>query len=196
MTTTDLVPVFAGTLAGQSTPLCNARDLHAALGADARFNDWIRRRIEEYGFTEGEDFYSILSKTRGRPATDYHLTLDMAKELAMIENNDKGRQVRRYFIACEKNAGRPVPVIPPSGDALQVAIAEAVKVALASQQLPAPNPKTMRIDPRRLIDIMTDLRKIYARLDALGMMAADLSPEWWQSNAVHGIGEPVSPKGM
>ncbi len=113
MTTTDLVPVFAGTLAGQATPLCNARDLHAALGVDTRFDDWIRRRIEEYGFADGEDFSSTLRKTRGRPATDYHLTLDMAKELAMVENNDVGRRIRRYFIALEKQARQaalPAPV--------------------------------------------------------------------------------------
>lgn len=119
MTTTDLVPVFTGTLAGQTTPLCNARDLHAALGVEARFNDWIRRRLEEYGFIEGEDFYSILSKTRGRPATDYHLTLDTAKELAIVENNEVGRRIRRYLIALEKEsraatvpANLPAPTPP------------------------------------------------------------------------------------
>ena len=104
MTTTDLVPVFTGTLAGQSTPLCNARDLHAALGVGTKFEDWLPRRIAEYGFTEGEDFLSILRKTRGRPATDYHLTLDTAKELAIVENNEVGRRIRRYLIALEKDS--------------------------------------------------------------------------------------------
>lgn len=102
MTTTALVPVFAGTLAGQPTRLCNARDLHTTLGVGDRFDQWIIRRIESYGFAEGEDFCTKSCKTRGLPATDYHLTLDMAKELAMVENNDRGRQVRRYFIALEK----------------------------------------------------------------------------------------------
>lgn len=116
MNTTDLVPVFSGTLAGQDTPLCNARDLHAALGVGDRFDQWIRRRIEEYGFIDGEDFCTNLCKTSrrgGRPATDYHLTLDMAKELAMVENNDAGRRIRRYFIALEKQARQaalPAPV--------------------------------------------------------------------------------------
>lgn len=107
MTTTDLVPVFTGTIQHQSVQLCNARDLHAALKIETRFNDWISRRISEYEFTEGEDFYSILSKTRGRPVTDYHLTLDMAKELAMVENNEKGRQIRRYFISLERRSSKP-----------------------------------------------------------------------------------------
>lgn len=104
MTTTALVPVFSGTLAGQPTQLCNARDLHGFLEVGDRFDQWISRRIETYGFADGEDFCTKLCKTRGRPATDYHLTLDTAKELAMVENNDKGRQVRRYFIQIEKEA--------------------------------------------------------------------------------------------
>ena len=104
MTTTALVPVFTGILAGQPTQLCNARDLHGFLEVGDRFDQWISRRIETYGFADGEDFCTKLCKTRGRPATDYHLTLDTAKELAMVENNDKGRQVRRYFIQIEKEA--------------------------------------------------------------------------------------------
>lgn len=100
-----LIPVFTGELTEESTQLCNARDLHAALQVETRFNDWIDRRIDEYGFIEGEDYYSNLSNRSdgkaGKRRTDYHLTLDMAKELAMLENNEIGRQVRRYFIRAE-----------------------------------------------------------------------------------------------
>ena len=196
MTTTDLVPVFAGTLAGQPTPLCNARDLHAALGVGDRFDQWIRRRVAEYSFIDGEDFCTNSCKTSargGRQATDYHLTLDMAKELAMIENNEIGRNIRRYLIALEKK--QQATPTSPIGDTLKASIAEAVKQALAAQLLPAPAQlpaMKMSIDPRRLIDLMTDLRKIYARLDALGIVASDLPPKWWDQHAVHGIGEPVS----
>lgn len=125
MTTTDLVPVFPGTLAGQSTTLCNARDLHAALEVGRDFTTWIKERIAEYGFVSGEDFSPVLGKTSargGRPATDYHLTLDTAKELSMVENNDIGRRIRRYLIALEKKqtgalpapaiSAAPVPLLP------------------------------------------------------------------------------------
>jgi phage anti-repressor protein len=85
---------------------CDARDLHGALAVETRFNDWITRRITEYGFVEGEDYYSNLSNRSdgraGRQRTEYHLSLDMAKELAMLENSDLGRRVRRYFIQAEK----------------------------------------------------------------------------------------------
>lgn len=80
----------------------NARDLHDALNVKARFNDWITRMIE-YGFTEGIDFYSFLSKTQngGRPSVEYNLTISMAKEVAMLQRNEKGKEVRNYFIQVE-----------------------------------------------------------------------------------------------
>lgn len=106
-----LIPLLSAEIQAETVPLCNARDLHAALQVETRFNDWMARRIEDYGFVDGLDFqtidYSNLSnqkKGRGgdRRSIDYHLTLDMAKELAMIENNEIGRAVRRYFIQAEK----------------------------------------------------------------------------------------------
>lgn len=102
-----LIPVFTGELFEHTTQYCNARDLHASLKVGRDFSTWITDRIEEYGFIKGEDFFPVLGKTSkgtkgGRPTIDYHLTLDMAKELAMLENNDIGRKVRRYFIQAEK----------------------------------------------------------------------------------------------
>lgn len=85
--------------------LVNARELHQFLNSKQEFANWIRNRIEKYSFEEGKDFLIILSKSQGgRPSIDYGLTLDMAKELGMVENNEKGRQARRYFIAMEKKA--------------------------------------------------------------------------------------------
>lgn len=116
MNSTALVPVFTGALNNQTTLLCDAKDLHSFLEVGTRFNDWIIRRIAEYGFIEGEDYYSNLSNKsdglRGKPGIDYHITLDMAKELGMVERNEKGRQIRRYFIACEQALSQPVKVIP------------------------------------------------------------------------------------
>ncbi|BCR26646.1 antA/AntB antirepressor family protein [Aquipseudomonas alcaligenes] len=103
--TQQLIPVFNGELDGRAQQLCDARDLHTFLGVGRDFSNWIKGRIEQYGFVEGEDFSPILAKsTGGRPGMEYHLTLDTAKELAMVENNDQGRQVRRYFIAMERQA--------------------------------------------------------------------------------------------
>jgi phage anti-repressor protein len=84
----------------------SARDLHAFLGNKTKFNDWINRRIEEYGFIEKQDFEVLLNFEKnpsgGRPLTEYALTIEAAKELAMVEGNEKGKQARQYFIACEQ----------------------------------------------------------------------------------------------
>lgn len=87
----------------------DARQLHSQLQVSTQFKDWIRRRIQEFGFEEGKDFSSKLSEiksgeTRGRKSINYDLTLDMAKELAMLERNPVGQRIRRYFIAMEKEA--------------------------------------------------------------------------------------------
>lgn len=121
--TTQLIPVFNGALGDRQQQLCDARDLHSFLSVGRDFSTWIKDRIEQYGFVEGEDFSPFLGKSYGADGefcspdsgsktdrrgghnrTDYHLTLDTAKELAMVENNDQGRQVRRYFIAMEREA--------------------------------------------------------------------------------------------
>lgn len=102
---TQLIPVFNGAIANETTLLCNARDLHAFLGVGKVFAAWITSRIADYEFVENQDYIVTFSKTGKRKnvlCKDYHLTLDTAKELAMVERNEKGRQIRRYFIECEK----------------------------------------------------------------------------------------------
>lgn len=85
----------------------DARTLHRTLEVKTDFSNWIKRRIAKFGFIEGEDFEksSIISDSpilASQPAIEYTLSLDMAKELAMVENNERGRLVRRYFIECER----------------------------------------------------------------------------------------------
>lgn len=105
---TTALPVFTGSIDHETAHLIDARTLHRFLEIDMRFNDWISRRINEYGFEQNHDFLLVtqnrVTKGRGgdRRSKDYHLTLDMAKELSMVERNEKGRQARRYFIECEK----------------------------------------------------------------------------------------------
>lgn len=79
-----------------------ARDLHSFIDTKRQFANWINERIENYDFIENQDYIIELVYTKGRPRKEYYVTLDMAKELCMVENNEKGRQARRYFIECEK----------------------------------------------------------------------------------------------
>lgn len=102
MTNSNLVSVFNGTIQNTHIQLCNARDLHSFLEVKNYFNDWIKDRISDYGFVENEDYIIVTERTAGRPRKEYHITLDMGKELGMVERNEKGRQIRKYFIAVEK----------------------------------------------------------------------------------------------
>lgn len=94
----------------------NARELHQFLEVETRFNDWISRRIEEYQFIENQDFEVSLKNKKnpngGRPLKEYAISLDMAKELSMVERNEKGKLARLYFIEMEKKAkGNPQEAI-------------------------------------------------------------------------------------
>lgn len=92
----------------QGQQIVSARDLWKFLDVNYDFSTWIKRRIEKYDFIENVDFTLVrgfpqnCGKLGGRPKEDYILSMDMAKELAMIENNSTGRAARRYFIQCEK----------------------------------------------------------------------------------------------
>lgn len=80
----------------------DGHELHDFLQVETPFKKWIDRMIE-YGFVEGTDFWTKMSEsTGGRPATEYEMTISMAKEICMIQRNERGKQARQYFIECEK----------------------------------------------------------------------------------------------
>lgn len=94
----------------------NARELHDFLESKQEFANWIKNRIKQYGFVENQDFEVFDNFVRnpqgGRPAVEYALSIDMAKELSMVENNEKGRIARKYFIACEDKLKQGLLVMP------------------------------------------------------------------------------------
>ena len=106
---TNIIKVTKSEIGNAELNSVNARDIHNYLQVKTRFNDWINRAITKYDFKENIDFYSFLSKTSGRPEKEYIVTMDMAKELAMLENNPKGRETRKYFINCEKELQKSSP---------------------------------------------------------------------------------------
>ena len=89
----------------------SGRELHEFLEVGTAYKDWFPR-MAEYGFVEGTDFCSKMSEsTGGRPAVDHRMTIDMAKEICMIQRTDRGKQARQYFIECEKRLkGQEQPV--------------------------------------------------------------------------------------
>lgn len=109
----------------QGIETVNARELHAFLEVKTRFNDWIANRISEFGFTENKDFVSLTENlVSGGKQNVFHISIDMAKELSMLERNDKGKQARLYFIECERIA--KTKQVPQSfAEALQLAANQA-----------------------------------------------------------------------
>lgn len=124
----EMLPVSREMLDGIEQLTIDARKLHAALKVGRVFAAWITGRIEEYNFIENKDFM-VFSETGknlfgGRPSKEYLLSLDMGKELAMVENNEEGRKIRRYFIACEKALRTKAALSATSK--VQVDLAEAI----------------------------------------------------------------------
>lgn len=90
-------------------PTVIGRRLHEELEVETRYNDWFPRMCE-YGLTEGVDFYSIFGEsTGGHQSTDHQLTMDMAKEIAMLQLTEKGKEARPYFITVERVGTTPWP---------------------------------------------------------------------------------------
>lgn len=136
-------------------PTVLGRDLHSALDISSKYADWFKRMCE-YGFSEGQDFFSILRKTPegGRPAVDHQLTIDMAKQLCMIQRTEIGRKFREYFIEIEEAWNSPEAVM---ARALRIANKELEKVkretealeelnAVQSQQIAELQPKASYYD--------------------------------------------------
>ena len=101
--------------------LINARELHRRLRVQSKFTNWFPRRVEEYRFDEGKDYFAenqLLpkngQKVSHRPRTEYFLTIDMAKEIAMVERTEVGKKIRNYFIEMEKIAQQSIIKMPPS----------------------------------------------------------------------------------
>ena len=115
MTNTSTISALIPVREHEGRQVASGRDIHAYLGVRTPYDKWFPRMVE-YGFTEGQDFSTILSEsTGGRPSTDHAITFDMAKELGMIQRTPKGKEIRQYFIEVEKQAREQTPANPYAG---------------------------------------------------------------------------------
>ncbi|MDT7074240.1 antA/AntB antirepressor family protein [Citrobacter amalonaticus] len=126
-----IVPVISGQIGGREANIVSAKALHKVLGVGRDYSTWLSDRIKDYGFEQGVDYVVFDSPISGnqsaennqldggwvtkrggdRRSKDTGLSLGMAKEMAMVERNEQGRAVRRYFIQCEEELQRSVPEI-------------------------------------------------------------------------------------
>ncbi|MBE8233223.1 MAG: hypothetical protein HAW67_05755, partial [Endozoicomonadaceae bacterium] len=119
-----LIPIYQGKITNDGTDqhLVDGRTLHAYLKVGQHFTDWMKNRIKKYGFLLNIDYTVLDHKTMIRTniaQKNYSLTLNMAKELAMVERSQKGREARRYFIECERQLIEASPLQNPFQSPLQ-----------------------------------------------------------------------------
>lgn len=113
----ELIKLSKNEINGCSVDTVNAKEIWLYLESKQRFSDWMKDRIRTYEFTQAVDFvvnhtFAIDETAFGgkRKVTEFHVSIDMAKELSMVERTEKGKQARRYFIECERLTKLTPPV--------------------------------------------------------------------------------------
>ena len=108
----NLIKISNNKISDFEVKTVNARELHDFLEVKSRFNDWINNRIRDFGFVENQDFVTVTKNlVSGGIQKEIYLSIDMAKELSMVERNEKGKQARQYFIEMEKVAKSTDPMM-------------------------------------------------------------------------------------
>lgn len=137
--------------------MVSARELYKSLNISSNFTTWFNR-MAEYGFVEGEDFFPKMEEsTGGRPSMDYQISMDMAKQICMIQRTPEGKRVRQYLIDLEKAWNQP-----------ELVMARALKVAdkrikVLEEKIEADKPKTIFADAVTASDsavLVRDLAKM------------------------------------
>ncbi|KSU02099.1 Phage antirepressor protein [Lactococcus lactis subsp. lactis] len=129
----------------------SGRELHEFLGIKTRYNDWFEDMVK-YGFTENVDFIGFTEKRvkpqGGRPSVDHALKLDMAKEISMIQRNEKGKQARQYFIEVEKKYIKQVQIPKTQRELVQLALSANEET---NQRIDVVETKIQEIEENKLI---------------------------------------------
>jgi anti-repressor protein len=173
----------------------NARDIHSYLEVGKDFSSWIKDRISKYEFVENQDFICspvLVSEGRGgQNRIEYHVSLDMGKELAMVERTSKGKEVRKYFIAVEKEYRSKQESqfkIPKTlSEALQLAADQAKQIEYQNEKIEVMTPKAEYYDQllgsEELSDgemaaktLRTSRNKLYAFLKQRGVITKSNLP--------------------
>ena len=137
----ELIRIDRTQINGAEVNSVNARDLHKVLESRYQFADWIKTRLEETDARENIDYIVFSEKSeKGRPLIEYALTTDIAKEIAMLERNEIGKKVRRYFIEVEK-AYKQTFVVPQTlSEALYLAAGQAKQIEALELEAKANKP--------------------------------------------------------
>jgi len=150
----DLLQISTTTIGIENVNSVNAREIHGYLEVKTKFTTWIQRAIEKYDFEENVDF--MVSKngkqksgSGGHNQINYIVTLDMAKELSMLENNVKGKETRKYFINFEKQAKKVI-----TSQSSQIALLQETlnQLAITDQRVTTSEEKLLKIESNMRIE--------------------------------------------
>ena len=148
----ELIPLQPQTINGNAVETVSARELHEFLESKQDFSTWIKNRIEKYEFVENQDYIMLhkkmeLSKT-GQMGVEYFVSVGMAKELAMVERTEKGKQARQYFIECERKLRETQAKLAPKTyvEALRTLADEVEAHEQTKQTLAIAEPKAQYFD--------------------------------------------------
>lgn len=177
-----LIPIYQN---DKNETLVDARELHEFLEVQSRFNDWIRNRIEKYGFIENMDFLTLTKNlVTGGKQIDYVLKIDTAKEIAMVENNNQGRLARRYFIETEKKLKQLIR--PQSIEDLIIMQANSVKLlkdemSQARKEIAATTDAINEIKQTLIADCPRWRQDINSKIKKIGAKVGDYRRAWNES---------------
>lgn len=126
----------------------SARDLYQFLQPTERFSSWFERQLQ-YGFENGVDYLGckVFNTLARQELQDFYISIDMAKEVSMIQRSEKGKQARQYFIECERQATQPAFRIPQTlSEALRLAAIQAETIEQQQERLALIEPKAAALD--------------------------------------------------
>ncbi|WP_312752085.1 phage antirepressor KilAC domain-containing protein [Psychrobacter sanguinis] len=126
----------------------SARDLYQFLQPTERFSNWFDRQLQ-YGFENGVDYLGckVFNTLARQELQDFYISIDMAKEISMIQRSEKGKQARQYFIECERRATQPAFQIPQTlSEALRLAATQAETIEQQQERLALVEPKAAALD--------------------------------------------------
>jgi phage anti-repressor protein len=199
----DLIPVVPALIGDAPVNTVDARVLHAFLEVQSDFRNWIKNRIDRYGFIENQDFATVgKNLPGGGKQNDYHVTLDMAKELAMVERNAKGKEARQYFIECERRLKEQRNALPNFANPAEAARAFALEYERAEGERLAKEAAQRQIEAMRpaqaFHDQITGSDELWDQLFLFSVLKNKTGQEfnqrtWLDFLRRHGIAKKANP---